>query len=46
MSAIDMAIDEWIRRIRNEYRENPGLRLTGPRPCASGAWNRARAMRS
>ena len=30
MSAIDMAIDEWIRRIRNEYRENPGLRLTGP----------------
>jgi Fic family protein len=30
MSAIDMAIDEWVQRIRKEYRENPGLRLTGP----------------
>jgi len=30
MSAIDIAIDKWTQRIRNEYCENPGLRLTGP----------------
>jgi hypothetical protein len=30
MSAIDTSIDEWVQRIRNEFRDTPGLRLTGP----------------